>query len=68
MMAGWAMGLGGWLWMGLWIAALFLMVWLLVRQPRRDEREDALATLRSRLARGEISPEEFEQALRLLDS
>lgn len=68
MMVGWTMGLGGWLWMGLWIAALFVMVWLLVRVPRRDERDDALATLRARLARGEISPEEFEQARRLLES
>ena len=68
MMAGWTMGLDGWLWMGLWIVALLFMVWLLVREPRRNERDDALATLRARFARGEISPEEFEQARLLLES
>lgn len=68
MMAGWTMGLEGWLWMGAWVLALVGVVWLLVREPRRSDREDALETLRVRLARGEITPAEFEQARRLLDS
>ena len=67
MMAGWTMGLEGWLWMGAWVLALVGVVWLLVREPRRSDREDALETLRARLARGEITPAEFEQARRLLD-
>ena len=66
MMAGWTMGLEGWLWMGAWVLALVGVVWLLVREPRRSDREDALETLQARLARGEITPAEFEQARRLL--
>ena len=68
MMYGWTMGLEGWLWMGVWVLALVAMVWLLVREPRRSGRDEALDTLRSRLARGEISREEFEAARRLLES
>jgi len=68
MMIGWTMGLDGWLWMGAWILALAVMVWLLVRAPaRRPERDDALEVLRARLARGEITPDEFERARSLLD-
>ena len=52
-----------WLWMFIWVGALLLMVWLLVRSPReRGAAEDALAILRARFARGEISKEEFERA------
>lgn len=61
-------GLDGWLWMGAWIFALVFAVWLLVREPHRSNTDDALATLRARLARGEISPDEFEAARRLLES
>jgi uncharacterized membrane protein len=69
MMVGWTMGLDGWLWMGAWIAALAGMVWLLVRTPTtRSERDDALEVLRARLARGEITPDEFERARSLLDT
>jgi len=63
MMVGWDMTWAGWIWMFVWISALFLMVWLIVR--RSDDRrpaEDALAILRARFARGEISQEEFERA------
>lgn len=67
MMAGWTMGIEGWIWMGAWALALVLVVWLLVREPRHDEREDALQILRGRLARGEITPDEFERARHLLD-
>jgi uncharacterized membrane protein len=69
MMDGWTIGLEGWLWMGAWILALALLVWLLVREPhRRDGRDEALDTLRARFARGEISQTEFEAARRLLES
>jgi uncharacterized membrane protein len=68
MVAGWTMGLEAWLWMGVWVLALVVLVWLLVREPRRSSRDDPLETLRARLACGEITPTEFEQARRLLDS
>jgi uncharacterized membrane protein len=68
MMTGWTMGTEAWIWMGAWALVLVSVVWLLVREPHRDDREDALETLRSRLARGEITPEEFERARRLLES
>lgn len=67
MMTGWTMGLEGWLWMGAWAVVLVGVVWLLVREPRSMDREDPVAVLRGRLARGEINPDEFERALRLID-
>ncbi len=67
MMDGWGMTLGGWVWMGVWIVALLVMVWLIVGGTRdRGPREDALEILRARFARGEISREEFEQARDIL--
>jgi uncharacterized membrane protein len=66
MMYGWSMGADAWLWMGAWILALAVLVWFLVREPRRSERDEALEILRARLARGEISTEEFERARALL--
>jgi len=69
MMTGWTMGLDGWLWMGAWILTLVGMVWLLVRAPaRHSDRDEALGVLRARLARGEITPDEFERARSLLDA
>ena len=68
MMVGWTMGTEGWVLMGAWALVMVLAVWVLVREPRRDEREDALQTLRSRLARGEITPDEFERAKHLLEA
>jgi putative membrane protein len=68
MMYGWSMGLEGWLWMGAWILVLTALVWLLVREPRRPERDEALEILRARLARGEITSEEFEHARQVLES
>jgi uncharacterized membrane protein len=67
MMTGWTMGTEAWIWMAAWAFVLVFVVWLLVREPHREDREDALETLRSRLARGEITPEEFERARRLLE-
>jgi uncharacterized membrane protein len=68
MMFGWTMGLEGWLWMAIWVFVLVALVWLLVREPRRSTHDEALDALRARFARGEISPDEFEQARRLLES
>ncbi len=68
MMFGWSMGLDGWLWMGTWILVLTILVWLLVREPRRSERDDAMDILRARLARGEITQDEFEHARQLLEA
>jgi putative membrane protein len=68
MMYGWSMGLEGWLWMGAWILVLTALVWLLVREPRRPERDEALEILRARMARGEITIEEFEHARQVLKS
>jgi len=68
MMDGWTMGIESWLWMGAWVLALVVMVWLLVREPHRSTHDNALDLLRGRLARGEITPAEFEQARRLLES
>ena len=57
----------GWIWMLAWIAALLFTVWLLVRNPSgHSSAEDAMAILRARYARGEISQAEFEQAKRAL--
>jgi len=57
------MGPWGWIWMLVWIVALLVMVWLIVRGPAdRTAAEDAMAILRARFAHGEISQEEFERA------
>lgn len=57
------MATDGWIWMVVWIAALLLMVWLIVGRPEgATAREDAMAILRARFARGEISETEFERA------
>ena len=59
-MVGWSMGLEGWLWMGIWILVLVALAWALVREPHRTNRDEAMEILRVRLARGEISSDEFE--------
>lgn len=57
------MGPWAWIWMLIWIAALVFMVWLIVRGPAdRPAAEDAIAILRARFARGEISQDEYERA------
>jgi len=66
MMYGWSMGLEAWLWMGIWILVMAALVWLLVREPRHPKRDEAMETLRARLARGELTTDEFERARHLL--
>ncbi len=61
------MGPWGWVWMAVWIAALLVMVWLIVGRPEpTSTAEDAMAILRARYARGEISEAEFERACTVL--
>ena len=70
MMTAWGdMTAGAWLWMGVWVVALLVMVWVLVRGADRAPRtDDPDAILRARFARGEITQAEFEQARRVLRS
>ena len=61
----WGMGLGGWLWMILVVA----VVWVLITAATGRDRsaaDDAAKILRARFARGEINEAEYEQARRLL--
>ena len=67
MMFGWSMGIEAWAWMGVWILVIAVLVWFLVREPGRSEHDEAMEILRARLARGEISIEEFEHARSLLE-
>lgn len=55
------MGADGWIPMLIWIAVLFFMVWLIVR-PADQPAEDAMAILRARFARGEITQAEYHEA------
>lgn len=71
--AGWAMGLGGWLWMTLvlvaGVAIVVALVWLAVSAVagrRVSTAEDAAQILKARFARGDITEQEYEQARRLL--
>jgi len=66
-MAGWSMGTEAWIWMAAWAVVMVLVVWLLVREPRRETHEDPSAILRDRFARGEITEEEFRRATVALD-
>ncbi len=71
---GWGMGLAGWLWMFgsliLFAGLVALFVRALSGPDRIDDRmrplATALAILRERFARGEISEAEFEQAKKAL--
>jgi len=65
---GWEMNPWGWAWMGIWILALVVMVWLITRSPdSHPHKDDPLEILRARFARGEISQAEFEQACHVLE-
>ncbi|MBI2778149.1 MAG: SHOCT domain-containing protein [Chloroflexi bacterium] len=73
--AGWAMGLGGSLWMTLVVVAAVAIVvalgWLAVSGAagrRSSQSADALQILKARFARGDITEQEYEQARRLLGS
>lgn len=63
---------GGWLWMSammlaFWAAIVFLAVWAVRSLSRqRGEDDSAMKTLRSRLAAGEITQDEYEKTKRIL--
>ena len=62
------MNLGGFVWMGIWIFALVVMVWLITRSPdAHRSTQEPLEILRTRFARGEINQAEYEQARRVLE-
>ena len=62
------MAWGGWLWMGIWIVALVVMIWLITRSSDSPGRgEEPLEILRASFARGEINETEYEQARRVLE-
>ena len=70
---GWDMALGGWLWMTLvlvvGVASVVAFLWLAasaVAGRRGSTTEDAAQILKARLASGDITEQEYEQARRLL--
>jgi len=65
---GWSMGIEAWLFMAAWVVVIAALVWVLVREPRRSSRDEAVEILRARLARGEINNDEFARAIALLNS
>ena len=72
MMDGWDWLWGSLMMIAFWgalIAAILIAVRLFGTTPRRGaEHPDAKEILRSRYARGEISEEEFEDRMKVLDS
>jgi uncharacterized membrane protein len=66
-MLGWPMGIEAWLLMAAWVGVMAVFVWFLVREPRRAPRDEAVDILRARLARGEITNDEFSRAVALLN-
>ena len=65
---GWSMGIEAWLFMAAWVVVIAALVWVLVREPMRSSRDEAVEILRARLARGEINNDEFARAIALLNS
>ena len=66
-MSNWSMGADAWVWIGVWALVMAVVVWLLVREPRRGRRDDPAEILRDRFARGEISEEELRRALAAIE-
>ena len=65
----WEMGFGGWLWMILAVVLVVAVVWAVgaaISGRDHTPNDDAAQILKSRLARGEISNEEYQQARSLL--
>ena len=63
---------GNWLWMApmmvlLWGAVIALLVFVVLAiKGRPSEGQQAIATLKQRLASGQINQDEYEKTLRLL--
>lgn len=66
MMVGWTMSAEAWIWMGVWALVMILVVWILVREPHHAAPTDPADILRHRFARGELSEDEFQRAMRAL--
>ncbi len=74
--------MGSWGWIGMilmlafWFGLVWLIIWAIVGARSRDSSvasqppgagDPSLRILRERFARGELTPEEFEQARRTLE-
>ena len=62
----WGMGWGMWFWMLVLIGVGYLFYVSYPSRARRINREDPLEVVRLRLARGEITSEEFEKIRKTL--
>ena len=65
---GWAMGVGGAIWMLVAIVLIAALAWAVIAtgDRRQPPSENATEILKARFARGEITEAEYEQARRLL--
>lgn len=69
MFPGYDFGYMGWMMVGVglfWVAIVGLVVFAIVRLTPRTARDDALAILKERLARGEISIDEYQSSRTLI--
>jgi putative membrane protein len=63
MMFPWYSGYDGWMmvgWVIFWVVLVALAIYAVVRLGPRERGDDAVAILKERLARGEITPEEYQ--------
>ena len=63
----WGMGWGMWFWLLVIVGFGYLFYTTTVPRTHRRRREDPLEVARMRLARGEITPEEFEKIRETLE-
>lgn len=63
----WGMGWGMWFWLLVLIGVGYLFYVSTLPRTSRRKREDPLEVARLRLARGEITPEEFEKIRETLE-
>lgn len=56
-----------WLFWLILVLIVFFVVWPPLQRSRRSQRDSPHELLRERLAKGEITPEAYEQAKKLLD-
>ena len=63
----WGMGWGMWFWLLILIGVGYLFYIYASPRPYHYRREDPLEIARERLARGEITPEEFERIRETLE-
>jgi uncharacterized membrane protein len=63
----WGMGWGMWFWLLVIVGFGYLIYTTTVPRTYGRSREDPLEVARMRLARGEITPEEFEKTMEALE-